>query len=1073
MLPTAFTVNWTKGATDGVLVLIRANAAPTGAPADGTYTTYTATAASPFGTAIGDGNVIYKSTGSSVNVTGLTNGTTYYVAVFSSAGAANTTGFNIGTNYKTVSPATGSFQAGQTIPVIGTLNVTPLVTTYTSGTPTVTAAVNSAAGEPTGCEFTVNNGSNWEVGSLSGTVNPYTCTAQPQGLNGSVTFNIRATNSYGTGTGSALTYTADGSLPTITTQSPADGSKVRMENVILSATVNDSGSGLAEYRIIVLNENQTVFADTGWLATTGNISYAPAGLSYDKLYYWDLSVRDKVGNVIAADQRMVGTYPACVRNSPAISLSTAAGAISTKITADAGSSVYVMKVTNNDSLGCTANTFTLTASNNADTPEEIADKLKFNDPSLAQGTLLVQPGAQSATVNLTVSAKTANGADVSGVAYTTVTAASANHANRTTNQVLSILNVAGCTLGTPILNIGPDTTYAARGGSATYSVSVKNTDYGANCAPVTYTFSKSDSPVAPTPAGRFSSTLSSSSLILEPGQAKIATLKVTSTSSAVNTNANITTINLTAPLHTSPPAKIATTTIGDTMIHNSDNLQSTKWAANGGWGLPGTRYGEFTCGTCHVTGGGDTRNIGRINEAIFTPHTTAGAYLPLQGKAVAFNRVSAANKTQASFGWDNGRDKTVSPVRICEGCHTDDLSGVNGSKFHSMNSATNRASHFDGQDCIKCHKHKAGFGLAGMNCNTCHGDTAATETTAANRWAVAPPRDVNDLTGTLTGTGQVSNNSKVGAHQTHMQMFNGLSDFGTFDDRCMNCHGAIPINTKHMDGNALPKFQGLANISTAGKKVATSWNATSLTCATYCHNPSATNGTLAAANAGTGIFPSWTSASYISDTRKTDANCNKCHKSPRPSGFSFQASHSATTVVGYDCSSCHGHNGDASGVAGQKHMDGIRYAAGYCNSCHDYDTVGTTWGTVKPQNYGGFNEGVGAHAKHINYIKTRWGIASLDPVADGTTGYGLGNAQKVCGACHTNVNSNHMAGNRLIDFGLNSNTTAFGTQSQLTRYVFGTTATYNGSSATSSNTTLKTCSNLSCHYFTTPVWSTY
>jgi hypothetical protein len=32
---------------------------------------------------------------------------------------------------------------------------------------------------------------------------------------------------------------------------------------------------------------------------------------------------------------------------------------------------------------------------------------------------------------------------------------------------------------------------------------------------------------------------------------------------------------------------------------------------------------------------------------------------------------------------------------------------------------------------------------------------------------------------------------------------------------------------------------------------------------------------------------------------------------------------------------------------------------------------------------------------------------------------------------------------------------------------------YSGVSGTSSATTAKTCSNISCHYFTTPVWSAY
>ena len=57
---------------------------------------------------------------------------------------------------------------------------------------------------------------------------------------------------------------------------------------------------------------------------------------------------------------------------------------------------------------------------------------------------------------------------------------------------------------------------------------------------------------------------------------------------------------------------------------------------------------------------------------------------------------------------------------------------------------------------------------------------------------------------------------------------------------------------------------------------------------------------------------------------------------------------------------------------------------------------------------------------------------------------------------------------RQINF--NDNTFTNGTFS----VIYGTTnPQYTGISGTSSATTPKTCSNMSCHYFTTPLWSTY
>lgn len=1055
---TQMTVNWTNGSGDGALVLMKAASAVTGVPTDGTYS-YTASTTFGSGTLISDGYTVYKGTGTSVTVTGLTSGTTYYVAVFASAGASTTSGVNIGTNYVNTTPATASATAQNSTPVIGTVSVTPTVGSYTNQAPTVSASVSLASGTPSSCEYTVDNGSNWIVGTLTGSSSPWTCTASPTGLSGTKQFNIRATSLGFTGTGTAATLTVDIDLPIISTQSPADGANLVLEGLTLTGSATDASSGIDQYRIIIYNSGHVQVSDTGWTTTTGSISYAPVGLSYSSTYYWALSVKDKVGNITNADERIFSTKGACIRNDPTVTLSTPGDTVSAKILVDAGSALYRLRVRNNDVGGCSDSLFTLTGANTfkAVTQEYPQDDTpKFNSPpTLGSPNVTVAAGSYQ-DINVTVTATTASGADVSGVAYTTVTAANAQHASVVSNQVLTVLNVAGCSKNAPLLTIGPDVAYSARGGSAVYTVSVKNNDAGANCAAYDFNLTKiSDS------NAKFTSALSQTVLNLKPGQAKTAYLTVTSASDVTNTTANVTTVGVSEAGHPVAANKIATTTIGDTMIHNSDNLNSTKWGA-GGWGVPGGRYGEIVCNTCHVPGGSDTANIKRIREAIYTPYTGAHQHFPGEGRTLGLRKImpndtALPNATDPSFGWDATANKLTNPVKICEVCHTYDPAGTNGTKFHGQ-TGTALPSHYDGRDCLKCHKHNAGFGLAGMNCNFCHGDSSVqTQPTAANRYVVAPPLNAAGVTGTITGIGLVSNDPKVGAHQTHVRYLNGFSNYSTYDYRCEGCHGTLPTNTSHMNGSSPMAFQGLA----VRGGMSPTFNGTNLTCTnTYCHNPAGTGGTLAAANAGSAIFPSWTSASYISDGGKTDANCNKCHKSPGAVGFSYQGSHSQSTVVGYDCSGCHGHNGDSSGPVGKRHMDGIRSADGNCNSCHAYDTNGSNW---LPNLSGG--SGAGVHAVHINFIKSRLSIATLTPT--GQT-FGTGEPKGVCGTCHTNTNTpaEHTTtggGVRNINFGDSSYTMGSGYGASMS-LLFGS----NGSPTFSG--AAKSCSNLACHYYTTPSW---
>lgn len=103
-----FTVSWTAGSGTNSIVLIKSGSAVNSDPVDGT--SYTANTAFTSGTQIGTGNyVVYNSNSNTVEVTGLSQGTTYHIAVYTfngSAGAENylTPGV-IGSQLTTAPPA--------------------------------------------------------------------------------------------------------------------------------------------------------------------------------------------------------------------------------------------------------------------------------------------------------------------------------------------------------------------------------------------------------------------------------------------------------------------------------------------------------------------------------------------------------------------------------------------------------------------------------------------------------------------------------------------------------------------------------------------------------------------------------------------------------------------------------------------------------------------------------------------------------------------------------------------------------------------------------------------------------
>lgn len=354
---------------------------------------------------------------------------------------------------------------------------------------------------------------------------------------------------------------------------------------------------------------------------------------------------------------------------------------------------------------------------------------------------------------------------------------------------------------------------------------------------------------------------------------------------------------------------------------------------------------------------------------------------------------------------------------------------------------------------------KWGANTSNNTCTKCHGTgyVGTIDDTNGLIYKMAPPKSTSGATGSLTGTGQVSNDPKVGAHQTHLLLSNGFSNYSTQQFRCENCHGTMPTNTAHITGSSKPDttFQKLANNRGT---MSPAFNSTNLTCSnTYCHNPAASSVLKNAVNTGSNVFPSWTSAKYLGDTRKTQANCGVCHKSPGDAGFEPAATHNLMTIAATNCIGCHEHEGDNQGSLGRRHMDGKLYGGGNCDSCHGYQE--TSWSAATQR----ATEGKGAHAKHVAYLVSRWG-GTLTPASDS---FGSGASwTNVCGVCHNGAPSSHTMDEAIGGTGRNISIS--------TAYQFGGSApTYNGVIGASSSTNSKTCSNVSCHYFKSPVWSTY
>jgi predicted CxxxxCH...CXXCH cytochrome family protein len=353
------------------------------------------------------------------------------------------------------------------------------------------------------------------------------------------------------------------------------------------------------------------------------------------------------------------------------------------------------------------------------------------------------------------------------------------------------------------------------------------------------------------------------------------------------------------------------------------------------------------------------------------------------GCAACHNGVGdfAANGAPATGSHSSHLAATVNAT--CADCHAGAQAGISGGSNHAngtinvTNGYPATAKHAANSGYLGtcstsvCHGGNSpvwGADSATDTCTKCHGTPTATgviSDLANNRNLIAPPTTVAGASGTVTSN--VSNNPKVGAHQTHLQFTNGFSNYSTVTFRCENCHGTLPTSGNHASGSSTPSFKGLAIQGGMTRATRPAFNAVNLTCSnTYCHNPAASNVLKYASNTGSAIFPSWTSASYLDTASgaKSSVNCNKCHKVPGDAGFEPTAPHVGVTIA-TSCAGCHDHDGDTKGPLGHRHIDGVLFG-GNCTGCHGYppstNTVGPTTGSAS--GYTTYNEATTPHTSH-------------------------------------------------------------------------------------------------------------
>lgn len=332
----------------------------------------------------------------------------------------------------------------------------------------------------------------------------------------------------------------------------------------------------------------------------------------------------------------------------------------------------------------------------------------------------------------------------------------------------------------------------------------------------------------------------------------------------------------------------------NTLLHNVNRFWNSpsKWSSYGGWGIPNSKYGQFTCGTCHKP---SETNIKRVKSTISAP---SGSF---PGSTVNFQ---STWNTPNGFGDDS--DAHTSSSKVCEVCHSITL-------HHRYDSSgqTDGRGHYNNADCVSCHPHALGFYNAAGSCDTCHGYPPVSSAGGGPTGLALP------ATGALGATPPADG----GAHSQHVE---------TRSMSCDVCHKGfsytMPSNTLQMgfavNSNSYPGW-GSPAVTTGTLNVTNSLNSpyswlqsssgtqinevasTDTTCSVYCHGGGTTG--KAALTGGSISTPSWVSGS-------SQAACGACHGgtafdnvADNPPTMGSHTAHASTDVTspGLVCLDCH------------------------------------------------------------------------------------------------------------------------------------------------------------------------
>jgi len=174
-------------------------------------------------------------------------------------------------------------------------------TTYLDSPFDLSADINEEDGDISSCGYTINGGTDWYVATVRGYGPNYTCTKT--GITSSdgtsLTLNMRATSSGGTGTGTSILRTVDAMAPADGTLTATPGNT----QVSLSWTAaSDSGSGLATsgtYKLVFsTSSSPTVSCTNGTQIYLGTGSgYNHTGLTNGITYYYMVCAYDNLSNI--------------------------------------------------------------------------------------------------------------------------------------------------------------------------------------------------------------------------------------------------------------------------------------------------------------------------------------------------------------------------------------------------------------------------------------------------------------------------------------------------------------------------------------------------------------------------------------------------------------------------------------------------------------------------------------------------------------------------------------------------------------------------------------------------------